>query len=147
GLASEEPVVMRLSPKHVSHSACDSEVGEVGLCWTERGLVEVLRLGQGEPIVLVSGLAGGWKLIAPLARRLARTNSVICYGLAGDAGVRERERHSGIGDYALDLAALIAGLGLERPTVMGVSFGGAIALQLATDRPGLMGELIVSGIA
>jgi pimeloyl-ACP methyl ester carboxylesterase len=45
-----------------------------------------------------------------------------------------------------DLAATIEQLNLERPTVLGVSFGGAVALELATSRPWLVGRLIVQGV-
>src|SRR5579875_3392684 len=49
--------------------------------------VDVVRLGRGEPIVLVPGLAGGRGLLAPLARRLARRHEVILPSLRGDRGV------------------------------------------------------------
>ena len=40
--------------------------------------LEVVEIGKGDPIVVVPGLAGGWKLLAPLARKLAkRKNSWI----------------------------------------------------------------------
>jgi len=107
--------------------------------------VEVVRAGSGEPIVLVPGLAGGWRLMAPLAERLSRRFEVIVCGLRGDrfpsGGGWARE----IGDHAHDLAAVIGQLGLERPTVFGVSFGGAIALELAVEHPHKIGALIVHG--
>ena len=46
--------------------------------------VDVLRLGRGDPLVLVPGLAGSWKLLFPLAQRLARFYDVIVPGLRGD---------------------------------------------------------------
>ena len=46
--------------------------------------VDVLRMGRGDPVVLVPGLAGSWKLLFPLARRLARNFDVIVPGLRGD---------------------------------------------------------------
>jgi len=46
-----------------------------------------------------------------------------------------------------DLARLIDELALERPTVLGISFGGAIALELAAEHPGRLGALIVQGAA
>src|SRR3974377_2089624 len=49
------------------------------------GLGEGLRLGKGQPLVLVPGLAGSWRLLLPLARRLARRFEVITYGLRGDS--------------------------------------------------------------
>ena len=39
--------------------------------------LEVVEIGRGDPIVLVPGLAGGWKLLTPLARSLAKRNRVI----------------------------------------------------------------------
>src|SRR5690348_9882169 len=38
--------------------------------------IDVLEMGRGDPIVLVPGLAGGWKLLAPLAHLLARHHRV-----------------------------------------------------------------------
>jgi len=107
--------------------------------------VEVVRAGSGEPIVLVPGLAGGWRLVAPLAERLSRRFEVIVCGLRGDrfpmGGAWARE----MGDHARDLATVIGHLGLERPAVFGVSFGGAVALELACEHPHKVGALIVHG--
>jgi len=99
---------------------------------------------------LVPGLAGSWKLVLPIARRLAKHFEVITYGLRGDRfpKVRPDSPHDGIrdiGSHADDLANLIEQLGLEAPTVFGVSFGGAIALELAVEYPNRLGGLIVHG--
>jgi len=48
-------------------------------------------------------------------------------------------------DLARDLGTLIEELGLERPTVFGVSLGGAIALELAVEQPQRLGALIIQG--
>lgn len=108
--------------------------------------VEVVRMGRGEPIVLVPGLAGGWRLLAPLARRLADHHEVILYGLRGDRSLQVDPRGTALSDYAHDLAALIDHLHLERPTVFGVSFGAAVALELAVTEPGRLGALVVQGM-
>jgi pimeloyl-ACP methyl ester carboxylesterase len=110
---------------------------------TRSGLVEVVRAGEGPPVVLVPGLAGGWQLLSPLARRLARSHEVILYNLAGDRDGSMRRRT--LTDHAHDLADLIGELRLERPTVFGVSFGGAIALELAVEMPHVAGSLILFG--
>jgi len=113
-------------------------------------LVDVIRLGKGDPLVLVPGLAGSWKLVLPLARRLARHFEVITYGLRGDglpsAGFAgPQSRVWDMGAHGDDLASVIDHLGLERPTVFGVSFGGAVALQMAIDHPSRLGALIIQG--
>src|SRR5207237_1899882 len=51
-----------------------------------------------------------------------------------------------LGDLADDLGALIEQMGLERPAVFGVSFGGAIALELAIAQPQRLGALVVQGV-
>lgn len=108
--------------------------------------VEVVEIGRGEPIVLVPGLAGGWKLLAPLARSLARNHRVILYGLRDEFDPLSTRPATQIGDLARDLDGLIGELGLERPAVFGVSFGGAVALEFAVDHPHRVGRLILSGI-
>jgi len=113
---------------------------QVGGDWTE-----VVRLGQGDPIVLVPGLAGGWKLLAPLARRLARHHQVILYGLRRDESPLGPPARS-VAEYAQDLSFLLDKLCLERPTVFGVSFGGAVALELAVERPHRIGGLVLQGV-
>lgn len=112
----------------------------------EREGVEVVRMGQGDPIVLVPGLAGGWELVAPLARRLARFHEVILFNLRGERGARGEADAGSIGAYARDLADLVEGLRLERPTLMGVSFGGAVALEFAVEFPRRIGALVVQGV-
>lgn len=108
--------------------------------------VEVVEVGKGEPVVLVPGLAGGWKLLAPLARKLARKNRVILYGFRDEADPLSSRAARHVGDHARDLSSLIGALGLERPTVFGVSFGGAVALEFAVDEPHRVGRLILSGV-
>lgn len=110
------------------------------------GAIEVARLGRGEPILMVGGLAGGWKLLAPLARLLARRYEVILYGLRGDRGPLTVSAPESIADHARDLAFLIDRLGLERPALFGVSFGGAVALEYAVEHPGRLGSLTLLGV-
>jgi pimeloyl-ACP methyl ester carboxylesterase len=108
--------------------------------------LEVVEIGKGEPIVLVPGLAGGWKLLTPLARKLARRNRVILYGFRDELDPLSGRPARQIADHARDLSGLITELGLERPTVFGVSFGGAVALEFALEEPGRVGRMVLSGV-
>ena len=48
--------------------------------------------GEGPPLVLVPGLAGGYELLGPLARLLARDFHVITYQLRGETDPFELRR-------------------------------------------------------
>lgn len=109
------------------------------------GVHEVVRLGQGTPIVLLPGLAGGWRLVLPVARRLARKHEVHLIGLLGDGQPLPRCSGVGVADEANSLMTVIDRLGLERPALMGVSYGGAVALELAIDAPGRFDRLALYG--
>src|SRR4051794_23585415 len=77
--------------------------------------LDVIRVGSGDPIVLIPGLAGGLGLVAPLAERLARRHEVFVCGLRGDrfpAGGRPARE---LADHASDVAEVISRFGLERP--------------------------------
>ena len=58
-------------------------------------------------------------------------------------GCSDREPQATRRDHEDDLAALIEGLGIGPATVVGTSFGGSIAIGLATRRPALLRNLIV----
>ncbi|MDR3635687.1 MAG: alpha/beta hydrolase [Isosphaeraceae bacterium] len=111
----------------------------------QREWVDVVEMGRGEPIVLVPGLAGSWKLLGPLAHVLARKHTVYACGMRGDRFPLGLSLPRDIGEQAQDLHDLIDQLGLERPAVMGVSFGGAVALEFAVEHPQRLGALVVAG--
>jgi 3-oxoadipate enol-lactonase len=105
-----------------------------------------LVAGAGEPLVLVHGLAGGYELLGRLARVLARQYEVICVQLRGDEDPLAARRPDSLADLADDLADLLDTLLLERPTVLGVSFGSAVALEFALRFPRKAGRLVLHGV-
>lgn len=109
---------------------------------------EVIRLGEGTPIVLVPGLAGGWRLLAPLAMRLAEQGyeAILCGHRGESASMLSKRRPTRIADLAADLNNLFEALRLECPTVFGISFGGAVALEWAVTHPSRVGGLVLHGV-
>lgn len=143
---------MRLATKWQTSWSIVSSVGDaerVESVRLERGWIDVHRLGNGEPIVLLPGMAGSWRLVLPLAKRLARDFEVFTVGLRGDRSAWGVDGDplsvSDMSDYAGDVDRVIELLGLECPTVFGISFGGAVALELAVEYPHRLGGLIVHG--
>ncbi len=141
---------MRLAPsfrEQLKWSVQCEQPAVRGLVSLDGRFVDVVRygVGAGDPIIMVPGLAGGWKLIAPLAAALSRRHEVVLYNLEGEGRCCSRLASDRVGDDAAQLEALIGELHLERPTVFGVSYGAAVALELAVERPGLLGGLVVYG--
>jgi len=85
-------------------------------------------------------------LVGPLARVLSKHYQVISYQLRGDDDCFALRRSFGVGDMVEDLNELMDWFGLERPIVMGVSFGGVLGLELAIRRPGRLQSLILQGV-
>jgi 3-oxoadipate enol-lactonase len=102
--------------------------------------------GEGPPLVLVPGLAGGFELLGPLARLLARDFQVISYQLRGEDDCFSLRRRFDRQDLVEDLHEFLDWWGLERPPVLGVSFGGVLALELAARWPHRLRSLIVQGV-
>jgi pimeloyl-ACP methyl ester carboxylesterase len=102
--------------------------------------------GEGPPLVLIPGLAGGYELLGPLARILASRFRVISYQLRGEDDCFALRRRFGLADLVDDLSEFLDWHGLERPTLFGVSFGGTLALEFAARHAGRLRALAVQGV-
>lgn len=94
--------------------------------------------GSGDtPLVLVHGSWVSRRSWDPVVPRLAESFRVLTYDRRGHS---ESERPAGPGSVredTADLAALIEHLGLAPAWIVGNSFGAAISLRLAGERPDL----------
>jgi pimeloyl-ACP methyl ester carboxylesterase len=94
--------------------------------------LSVLRLGSGEPLVLLHGVMGSermWQDVAPL---LAADNDVIALTALGHAGgPPPLERPAGYRDVLDTAERQLDELSLDRAHLVGNSMGGWIALDLA----------------
>ena len=107
---------------------------------------ELHESGAGSPIVLIPGLAGGFELLGPLARSLAGDHHVFSYQLRGENDCFVLRHPFDLDDLVEDLAELLDTLKLENPTIMGLSFGGIIAMKFAMRYPYRLDRLIVQGV-
>jgi pimeloyl-ACP methyl ester carboxylesterase len=113
---------------------------------TPRGPIGYFRLGQGTPIVLVTGFRAtmaNWG--AAFLAALARHHEVIVFDNRGIGRSIPDANTFSIEDMAQDTAALIASLGLRRPALLGWSMGGTVVQQLVADQPDLAGKVILMG--
>jgi pimeloyl-ACP methyl ester carboxylesterase len=117
----------------------------IGYAHLRNYTAEYCEWGEGPPLILVPGLAGGYELLGPLAQLLARDHRVISYQLRGEDDCFALRRRFGLRDLVNDLAEFLDWHCLECPALMGVSFGGVLALELATRQPHRLNALVVQG--
>lgn len=105
--------------------------------------------GCGPPVLLIHGSGPGvsawanWRLILP---RLSQTHRVIAPDMAGFGyTVAPANAKYDIDLWVGELLALLDHLGLPKVSVIGNSFGGAIALHLATRHPERVDRIILMG--
>jgi len=108
--------------------------------------VEYREWGEGPPLILIPGLAGGFELLGPLAKLLADNFRVISYQLRGEDDCFALRRPCDLDDLVSDLGEFLDYLCLERPTVFGVSFGGVLALEYAARHSYRLDRLILQGV-
>jgi 3-oxoadipate enol-lactonase len=130
----------------LSGAAFSAGTGQSGLAHLKHYTTRYCEWGDGPPLVLVPGLAGGFELLGPLARLLARNYRVISYQLRGEDDCFALRRRFGLSDLVDDLGEFLDWSGLECPPVVGVSFGGVLALELAIRRPHRLRSLAVQGV-
>lgn len=108
----------------------------------EGGFLEAESLGTGEPVLLIHGsiLADAW---APLLAEpsLAGQYRLINYHRRGFAGSVHHTGPFTIADQAADANVVLNHFGVEKAHVVGHSYGGSTALQLAHDAPGKVHSL------
>ena len=101
--------------------------------------------GTGPPLVLLHGYVGDaastWR---PQLEGLSADFTVVAWDAPGAGGSSDPPESFGMAGYADCLAAFIDRLGLGRPHVCGVSFGGALALALYGRHPTVPRTLILA---
>ena len=104
------------------------------------------RHGRGAPVVLLHGAMGTIEsCFAALLPRLATHFEIVAVELQGHGHTRDIARPLSYAGMARDIAALTEELGLKRAHVVGYSMGGAVAVQLALDRPDLVDHVVFAG--
>jgi pimeloyl-ACP methyl ester carboxylesterase len=102
----------------------------------------VLRGGEGPPLVYLHGAApaGEW---LPLHRRLAQRFAVYAPDHPGFGFSERPDWITTMEDVVLHYEELLCAVGPEKPAVVGFSFGGWIAAELAVYYPDRVGALVL----
>lgn len=110
------------------------------------GRVHMLRGGDGPPVLFLhaAGGAGQWHEFHEL---LARRFEVFAPDHPGFGGSDDLTGVEGVDDLVYHYLDVIERLGLDRPAVVGASFGGWIAAELAVAAPHAIGSLVLLSAA
>ncbi len=98
--------------------------------------------GSGQPILLLHGLASTchiWNLVAPF---LAQECSVIALDQRGHGESAKPNEGYDFASVAGDVLGVISQLGWDAPVVVGHSWGGSVALEMAVRAPGSMKGMV-----
>jgi pimeloyl-ACP methyl ester carboxylesterase len=103
------------------------------------------RAGEGPALVL---LHGGWsdgRAWRPQMVGLSDRFDVIAWDAPGCGGSDDPPGEMTMSGYADELAALLAGLGVEEAHLGGISWGGGLALAVWERHPKLVRSLVLAG--
>lgn len=113
-------------------------VNGVRIAWAEAG--------RGEAILLLHGLGGShddWRLQLP---DFSRRHRVIAPDLRGFGASGRREPFT-IQQHARDMLELLSLLDIPHAHVIGLSMGGAIAIEMALRKPAAVASLVLANTA
>ncbi len=102
--------------------------------------------GDGPPLLMVHGMAGSWETWLANIPSLGERHRVIAVDLPGFGGSDPLATEDSFDGYVGSLRALMDELAIPSVAVVGHSFGGLVALALATHAPDrLRCVVLVSG--
>jgi len=134
----------------MERSMTTGENPEIGATAVANGIkTNYLEAGKGDPVVLIHGSGPGvtsyanWRLVLPA---LAENFRVLAPDMVG-FGFSERPANIqyGVQTWADQVVGLMDTLELPTAHMVGNSFGGAIALRIATQHPDRVGKLVLMG--
>lgn len=126
-----------------AQAASDSTIRSILANGYRFGYVEA---GRGTPLVLVHGALTDYRFWWGQLESLAGTARVIAYSRRyhHPNPWRPDDPAYGFEGHAFDLVALVRALDLDRPVLVGHSWGGMVALEAALREPGLFRALILA---
>ena len=102
--------------------------------------------GSGSPLALFHGAMGTIdSCFADLLPALAATRQVVAVELQGHGHTADVDRPLSYRQMAADAAVLLGALGVGIADLVGYSMGGAVALELALQHPGVVRRLVFAG--
>ena len=112
-------------------------VGDIEICYERRG--------AGEPLLFISGTGGDLRNTPNIFDGpYPEAFDVLAYDQRGLGRTSKPDAPYSMAGYANDAAGLMDQLGWESALVLGVSFGGMVAQELALRHPGKVRRLVLA---
>lgn len=108
---------------------------------SKQAIAKLIDVGSGDPILIIPGIQGRWEWMRPAVDALSPSYRVLAFSLdvvPPDEGCFERWH-----EY---IDALLDAKGVERVTLVGVSFGGIIASRYALRTPSRVAGLVLVSV-
>jgi pimeloyl-ACP methyl ester carboxylesterase len=98
---------------------------------------------QSPPLVLVNGWTGDHGIFTPQIAHFGKNRRVVAVNLRGHGVSDAPEQEYTMAGFVDDIAWQCAQLGLQKPVVIGHSFGGAVVLELCGRYPDLASGMVM----
>jgi pimeloyl-ACP methyl ester carboxylesterase len=108
------------------------------------GHIHYETAGRGPVLVALHGIGGNHRSWRRQLAALADAYTVVAWDASGYGGSSDPDGARTIDDYADDVAGLLDHLGAARAHVLGISWGGVIALACYRRHPGRVTSLLLA---
>ncbi len=103
--------------------------------------------GKGAPLVMLHGGVNPSEMFGAPLQAMAKGFRVIAIHARGHGFSKDTDAPWSCEQAADDVAAVLKDLKIEKASVMGLSFGGAVALQFAIRHPDMLDRLVIVSAA
>lgn len=98
---------------------------------------------EARPLLICNGLGQSIEILFPLMEQF-KDRTVICFDVPGVGRSKSNTCVRTIPDYARFALALMSQIGIDQFDILGISWGGAVAQQMAFAAPDRVGKLVLA---
>jgi pimeloyl-ACP methyl ester carboxylesterase len=111
-----------------------------------RSTFEIVERGSGRPLVLIPGIQGRWEYATATVEALARDFRVITFSLCDERGgpdTAQAPERGPLDVFVEQVESALDRVGVARSLIVGISFGGLVALRFAVTRAARAAALVM----
>ena len=118
---------------------------ELGIAEVDGFQIGYRQSGDGPPLVLLHGAWTDGRLWRLQLESLSDEFTVVAWDAPGCGRSSDPPESFSLADYADAVAGLVGSLDLDRPHLLGLSFGGSLAIEVAHRHPAAIRSLVLVG--